>query len=400
MRLSRSSRSMFAVIAACSIWAASWPVHAQTPGVTDKEIVIGALGPLTGATSFMGVPGRDGMQLAIDEINAAGGVNGRKLKLDFEHAFTPAESVAAAKKLVENDDVFVLVLASGSTGAAAAADYVREKGVPTYNLFGATPIIRKPFAENVFHSAMPASEDSAQALIDRVFQANPKAKKIGLLVGTYAFPQANKTSVMPILQKRPVEVVLEEFDQGARDFTSQLIKFAREKVDAVIVLGSFSEGGFAIKQAPEKGLTNVVWVLDGSAVNDAIVPILGDKNPPNVWGYSNTPYFPAQSAPATKKFRDSWIGRYGQPPQGRPNIYDLVAYGGTYVLAAAIKNAGNDLSWKSLIASWSKLKNAKPSDLGGADVTYPESFTETDHQGNRVMGRATIKDGIWQVIPD
>ncbi len=400
MRLFRSSRSMFAVIAACSVWAMSWPAHAQTTGVTDKEIVIGALGPLTGATSFMGVPGRDGMQLAIDEINAAGGVNGRKLKLDFEHAFTPAESVAAAKKLVENDGVFVLVLASGSTGAAAAADYVREKGVPTYNLFGATPIIRKPFADNVFHSAMPSSEDSAQALVDRVFQANPKAKKIGLLVGTYAFPQANKASVMPILQKRPVEVVLEEFDQGARDFTSQLIKFAREKVDAVIVLGSFSEGGFAIKQAPEKGLTNVVWVLDGSAVNDAIVPILGDKNPPNVWGYSNTPYFPAQSVPATKKFRDSWISRYGQPPQGRPNIYDLVAYGGTYVLAAAIKNAGNDLSWKSLIASWSKLKNAKPSDLGGADVTYPESFTESDHQGNRVMGRATIKDGIWQVIPD
>lgn len=386
------------VVAAISMLSASGPIHAQAPGVSSSEITIGALGPLTGATSFMGVPGRDGMQLAIDEINQAGGINGRKLKLDFEHAFTPAESVAAAKKLVENDGVFVLVLASGSTGAAAAADYVREKGVPTYNLFGATPIIRTPFAENVFHGAMPSSADSAQALVDRVFQASPKAKKIGLLVGTYAFPQSNKASVLPILGKMPVEVLVEEFDQGARDFTSQLIKFAREKVDAVIVLGSFSEAGFAVKQAPEKGLTNVVWVLDGSAVNDAIVPILGEKNPPNVWGYSNAPYFPAQSAPAMKKFRDSWIARFGQPPQGRPNVYDLVAYGGTYVLAAAIKGAGSDLTWKSLIASWSKLKNAKPSDLGGADVIYPESFSETDHQGNRVMGRAMVKDGIWQVI--
>jgi branched-chain amino acid transport system substrate-binding protein len=387
-------------VAACLIGAMPFSAGAQSPGVTSTEVTIGAIGPLTGATSFMGIPGRDGMQLAIEEINQAGGINGRKLKLDFEHAFTPAESVAAAKKLVESNGVFVLVLASGSTGAAAAADYVREKGVPTYNLYGATPIIRKPFAANVFHGAMPSSEDSAQALVERVFQANPKAIRIGLLVGTYAFPQANKAAVLPILEKRPVEVVVEEFDQGARDFTSQLIKFARQKVDAVIVLGSFSEGGFAIKQAPEKGLTNVVWVLDGSAVNDAIVPILGDKNPANVWGYSNTPFFPAQSVQATEKFRELWLRRYGAPPQGRPNIYDLVAYGGTYVLAAAIKNAGKDLTWKSLIASWSKLKDAKPSDLGGTDVIYPESFTDTDHQGNRVMGRATIKDGIWQVVPN
>ncbi len=389
-----------ALIVAGSVWFGAAAAQAQSPGVTATEITIGALGPLTGATSFMGVPGRDGMQLAVDEINQAGGINGRKLKLDFEHAFTPAESVAAAKKLVEDDNVFVLVLASGSTGAAAAADYVREKGVPTYNLYGATPIIRTPFAENVFHGAMPSATDSAQALVDRVFQANPKAKKVGLLVGTYAFPQANKGAVLPLLQKKPVDVVVEEFDQGARDFTSQLLAFTREKVDAVIVMGSFSEAGFAIKQAPEKGLTNVVWVLDGSAVNDAVVPILGDKNPPNVWGYSNTPYFPAQSVAATSKFRELWTHRYGQPPQGRPNIYDLVAYGDTYVLAAAIKNAGNDLSWKTLIASWSKLKDVKPSDLGGLDVVYPESFTETDHQGNRLMGRATIKDGIWQVVPN
>ncbi len=393
LRLKRSLPLIAAALALLPL-----PAAAQSPGVTATEVTIGAVGPLTGATSFMGVPGRDGMQLAIEQINQAGGINGRKLKLNFEHAFTPAESVAAAKKLVESDGVFLLVLASGSTGAAAAADYVREKGIPTYNLFGATPIIRTPFAANVFHSAMPSSADSAQALVDRVFQANPKAKKIGLLIGTYAFPQANKAAVMPILGKLPVETVVEEFDQGARDFTSQLIKFARDRVDAVIVLGSFAEAGFAMKQAPEKGLSDVVWVLDGSAVNDAIVPILGEKNPANVWGYSNTPFFPAQAVPAMKQFRDAWIQRFGQPPQGRPNIYDLVAYGGTYVLAQAIKNAGQDLTWKSLIASWSNLKDAKPSKLGGADVIYPESFSETDHQGNRVMGRAKIKDGIWQVV--
>ena len=78
-------------------------------GVSDNEILIGALGQLNGPFAFIGVPGRDNMQITIDKLNAAGGINGRKLKLLFEQASTPAESVAAAKKLVEDDKVFVLV---------------------------------------------------------------------------------------------------------------------------------------------------------------------------------------------------------------------------------------------------------------------------------------------------
>ncbi|MDB5512387.1 MAG: Amino acid/amide transporter substrate-binding protein family [Enterovirga sp.] len=374
------------------------PAEAQAPGVTKDEITIGALGALTGATSFMGGPGRDGLQLGIEQINAAGGINGRKIKLVYEHAFTPAESVAAAKKLVESDKVFALILSSGSTGAAAAANYVRETGVPTYNLFGATPIIRTPFAKNVFHGAMPDAPTSAQALVDRVYQAKPDAKKIGLLVGTYSFPQSNKAAILPILEARGVKPVIEEFDQDSRDFTSQLISMARQRVDAVIVLGSFSEAGFAYKQAPEKGLANAVWVLDGSAVNDAIVPIIGERDPKNVWGYSNMPAFPAQDHPEAVKFRQAWIAKYGTPPQGRPNSYDMVGYGGAFILAKAIEAAGENLTWDGLIGAWSTMKGAKPSDLGGADVIFPETFSETDHQGNRALGRATIKGGLWQTV--
>ena len=74
--------------------------------------------------------------------------------------------MGAAKKLVEQDRVFVLVLGSGSTGAAAAADYVREGGIPTYNIVGATPKIRNPFARNVFSGVYPEA-----SLISQYFAA-------------------------------------------------------------------------------------------------------------------------------------------------------------------------------------------------------------------------------------
>ncbi len=286
------------------------PARAEV-GVTDNEVIIGALGPLTGATAFVGGPARDGMQLAIDQINEKGGIGGRKLKMIFEQALTPAESVAAAKKLVESDGVFVLVLASGSTGAAAAADYVRQSGIPTYNIAGATPIIRNPFANNVFHGAIASASQSASVLVSRVVDHVQPPRKVGVLVGTYAFPQADLKGVEAGLKGVAEDIDVEQFDQGARDYTSQLLSFARHKVNAVIVLGDFAEAGFAIKQAPEKGLTGVTWVLAGTAATDGIIPILGPGNAHDIWGYSSTPFFPGQKTPAMETFNKLWQAKMG-----------------------------------------------------------------------------------------
>ena len=374
--------------------------HAQAAqGITDKEIVIGALGQLNGPFAFIGAPGRDNMQLAVDKINEAGGINGRRLHLIYEHASTPAESVAAAKKLVENDKVFVLVIASGSTGAAAAADYVRAAKIPTYNTVGATPIIRNPFARNIFHSTIPEASITGQAMIDIAFQAVPKAKKVGVLAGTYAFPQSHLAEIRPRLAKRGgVETVVEQFDAAASDFTAQLVSFARQKVEVVLILGSFTEAGFAIKQAPEKGLTNVSYVLDGSAVNNAIIPIIGPDNTKITWGYFNAPYFPTQDDGPMPEYRKLLVSKIGNLPQGRPNIYDLIGYGATYVLAQVLQKTGRDLSWERLISTWETIKDAKPSDMKGLDVIFPETVTPADHQGNKKVSSARIVNNSWRVV--
>ncbi|HEY2184428.1 MAG TPA: ABC transporter substrate-binding protein [Xanthobacteraceae bacterium] len=378
----------------------SGPALAQAvQGVTDSEVLIGALGQLTGPFAFIGAPGRDNIQLAIEKLNDAGGINGRKLRLLFEHASTPAESVAAAKKLVENDKVFVLVIASGSTGAAAAADYVRSAQIPTYNTVGATPIIREPFARNVFHGTIPPASITGQAMIDIGFQAAPNATKVGVLAGTYAFPQSHLAEIKPRLEKRGgLEVVVEQFDAAASDFTAQLVSFARRRVQVVLILGSFTEAGFAVKQAPEKGLTDAKYVLDGSAVNNAIIPIIGAENTNNVWGYFNAPYFPTQDDPPIAGYRRQLVEKLGALPQGRPNIYDLIGYGSTYILAQVLKKAGRDLSWKRLIETWETLHDAKPSDMGGFDVIFPETVTPTDHQGNKKVASARIVNGSWKVV--
>ena len=399
LRISRRSMLHGAAAAAAVGFRPGAAFAQATQGVTDNEVLIGALGQLSGPFAFIGAPGRDNMQLAIDKINEAGPINGRKLRMIFEHASSPAESVAAAKKLTESDKVFVLVIATGSTGAAAAADYVRSDGIPTYNTVGATPIIRNPFARNVFHGTITDAGGSGQGMIDIALRAVPNATKIGILAGTYAFPQSHLNEIQPRLAKRGgVEVVVEKFDAAASDYTAQLISFARQRVQVVLILGSFTEAGFAIKQAPEKGLTNVTYVVDGSAVNNAIIPIIGAENTKNVWGYFNAPYFPTQTDEPMANYRRILTEKYGPPPVGRPNIYDLIGYGCTYVLAQVIMKAGRDLTRDSLITAWETIKDAKPSDMGGYDVIFPETVTPTDHQGNKLVAPARIVDGSWRVV--
>ncbi|RAI44125.1 ABC transporter substrate-binding protein [Rhodoplanes roseus] len=394
MRRGSYLRAALAIGVVAGLASTAAPVRAQEPGVSDTEITIGAIGALTGPLAFIGTPGRDGMTLALNEINQKGGVCGRKLKLNYEHASTPAESLAAVKKLVEQDKVFALVLASGSTGAAAAADYVRQVGVPTYNLYGSTPIIREPFSKNVFHGAIVPVEVAAPGLISMFYDEGHKPQKIGVLAGTYAFPQATLKAVEDHLKAQKVDYALEKFDQSARDFTSQLVSFGRQKVDSVLILGSFSEAGFAIKQARELGMTNIRWVLDGSAVSRAIVPIIGNAD--GIRGYFNNPAFPGQND-TVKEFEARLKTFLGSMPQGRPNNYDMIAYGSTYVVAEAIQGTGCQLTRDKFLASWSSLKDAGPTKMGGLDVSFPESFTETDHQGNYRLGATVVKNGEWQV---
>ncbi len=370
--------------------------HAED-GVTNDEIVVGAIGALTGPLAFVGAPGRDGLSIGFDEINKKGGVNGRKLRMIFEHASSPAESIAAVKKLVEQDKVFILILASGSTGAAAAADYVRQTGVPTYNLFGSTPIIRNPFAANVFHGAIVTIDNAALALISQIYDGGYQAKKIGVLAGTYAFPQATLKAVEEAMKTKKIDYVVEQFDQSARDYTSQLVSFAKAKVDAILILGSFSEAGFAIKQAKDMGMKDVRFVVDGSAVNRAIVPIIGDAD--GIRGYFNGPYFPGQNAKPIQDFEatlKAFLG--GAMPQGRPNAYDVIGYGSAFVVAQAIQGAGKSPTRQSLIDAWSNLKDAGPARMGGFPITFPESFTASDHQGNKSLGGTIVKDGEWSVV--
>ncbi len=125
-----ASKLFLALAASLALAAmAAAPARAEQ-GVTADSITIGAFGPITGPAAYIGLAGRDGAAMAIKEINAAGGINGRKLNMIFEDdGHSPAKALAAVKKLIDEDKVFMLFNVAGSNGTIGTIDYVKEKGM-------------------------------------------------------------------------------------------------------------------------------------------------------------------------------------------------------------------------------------------------------------------------------
>ena len=128
-------KSIVAPLIGAAATLAVLPALAQTKvtnqGVTPTEIVIGTHQDLSGPIKVWGVPVLNGMKLAVEEINAKGGINGRKIRMIAEDSgYDPKKAVLASQKMVEKDKVFAMIGPMGSPTVLAAQDILFEAGVP------------------------------------------------------------------------------------------------------------------------------------------------------------------------------------------------------------------------------------------------------------------------------
>src|SRR5258708_27323693 len=130
--MSRSLRAFGLAMGAVALTCL--PAVAQTKvtneGISANEIVIGTHQDLSGPIKVWGVPVSNGMKMAVEEINAAGGINGRKIKMILEdNGYDPKKAVLASQKIVERDKIFSMIGSMGSPTGMAAQDILFDAGV-------------------------------------------------------------------------------------------------------------------------------------------------------------------------------------------------------------------------------------------------------------------------------
>ncbi len=379
--------------AAAALLTLSLPVAGQQQGVTADTITIGAHGPITGPAAYIGLAGRDGMMLAVKEINAAGGVNGRKIVVVFEDdGHSPTKALAAVKKLVEQDKVFAVFGVGGSNATVGAVDYMKEKGVLYYVSIASAPPVTWPHAKNLFRGGTTETARYGE-LYAEFLATNYKAKRIAIMSGREEYPRNEGDATVDKLknwfQITPVARV--EFNINDKDFTPQLVEVQKANPEVIAFFGNPAEASIAMRQAKELGLKQPFFVgsnmVDPSLVNAAKASAEG------VVGFSLIPYLPGSKANDMVKWEAAWKKEYPNAPAGRPNNFDLLAYGDMYVLAEGMKRAGPNLTTASLITALEGIQNYRVS-----PVATPRTFSTKHHIGNLALVPMVVKDGQWEPV--
>ncbi|MBU4455265.1 ABC transporter substrate-binding protein [Patescibacteria group bacterium] len=243
--------AIIAVVIIGGIWYGAG--RKPAPVETEKEpIKIGAILPFTGKLGYYGDYYSHGLNLAIEEINNAGGINGKKIEIIYEdNQGDTSQSITAYQKLSQTDGVKIYITTlSGAT--LALAPLVENNHDILFNLNSAAPTISKAgdytFRNNIF----PLSEIKALS----TFINQKDYNKIALLMFNNDAGVEYKDLFSEEYISNGGEIVGSElYEQGATDFRTQLTKIKAKNVDAIIMFAYANEGGLIIKQAKEIGVT-------------------------------------------------------------------------------------------------------------------------------------------------
>lgn len=358
---------------AASMLGVTGTAGAQVQGVSDTEITIGSISDLSGPIASTGGPQRDGMVFAVEEINAAGGIHGRKLRLLVEdHAYDQKRAVLAAQKLLTQDKVFALVNVLGSPTALAAMPLAINRGVPFLFTAAASDATWVPHHPLKFGLMTPNSE-SVRAMVRYAHDKLGK-RRFGVLYqdddNGQSFVRAAETQFK---QHGLASAGTVSFKRGEVDFAAQVARLKAADVDVVLLgtAGARDTAAAAIetrKQGWKVDLvtgigasTNVTIKLGGEAVEGMHTP----------FQFLNSAQ---EMTPAFKAVVDRFKARFGQEPG------DGVAMGYTAVMlfAQGARNAGATLTPQTLTQGLEKVQNFTTPFEGP-----PFSFSPTDHGAPR-----------------
>ena len=380
--------------AAAVFYALSGQTRAEEPGITQDSIAIGAFGPITGPAAYIGLAGRDGANLAIKEINAAGGINGRKLSMIFEDdGHSPTKALAAVKKLIDQDHVFMIFCVAGSNGTLGTIDFVRENGRVMYVSFASAPGVTWPFARNMFRGGTTEVPRYGELYAEFVHDYL-KAAKVAILSGREEYPKNEGDALTAQLKKwyQIAPVKRAEFNIGDKDFTPQLLEIQGADPQVIAIFGNPAEAAIAMRQAKELGMNQPFFV--GPTMVDQGLLSAAKQSAEGASGFALIPLLPTSSNPEMKSWLAKWKQEYPNLPAGRPNTFDLLAYADIFVVADALKRAGKDLTTDKLIAA---LEATHEYRVGA--IATPRSFTKKHHIGNLRLQAMQVKNGEWEPVP-
>ena len=361
-------------------------------GVSKSEIVIGSIQDLSGPIAVLGKPVQNGMILRTEQINAAGGINGRKLKLVVEDSgYDPKKGVLAAQKLLNQDKIFAMVATMGSPVSLATLPLVVDKGVA--HLFPITAHTGnfEPLHKLKFSSSNPYPNTTRTGL-NLMMKMKPY-KRVAIIYQDDEYGLDVLRGAEATLKDAGMTLVEKtSYKRGATDFSSQMQKLKAANPDLIILATIVRETIGAMAAARQLGYTGDFF--GSEAAYQPAVAKAGGKAVEGLYAVSTVPT-PYRDDPGNPKSLNEWMDAYKARFKEDPDLYSV--YGSLMIdmFAKAAEKAGPNLTIDSLVKALET--NPYPRTFFG----NPEiSFSATKRMGQDQARIAQIKNGRWANVSD
>jgi ABC-type branched-subunit amino acid transport system substrate-binding protein len=319
------------------LFAVANPLDARADevGVSSDAILFGQVAALEGRSSALGQGMRQGILAAFAEINARGGVHGRKLELiSRDDGYDPDRSVAQTIKLIEEDQVFALIGAVGTPTTTATVPIATAKNVPFIGPFTGAAFLRAPDLHNVVNiRASYAAE--AEAWIKHLTE-HLHVKSIAIFYQDDSFGRDGLAGVKLALEKRSMELTAEgTFERNTKAVGSALRTLKRAEPEAVVMVGTYGPCAEFIKLAHRSGF-NPIFVNISFVGADALAKELGPEGQGVI--ISQVVPFPWDSS--VKVVADYQAAEKALDPGLMPEFVSLEGYLSGRLVAAALQQTG------------------------------------------------------------
>ncbi len=299
-----------------------------------EGIKVGVLLPLTGKLAKFGEIENKSFLMAAEEINAAGGVNGKKIDLIIEDTTgKPDVGRSAIEKLISQDKVTVVGGGYSSSVTWASVAVAQQRKVPFLVNTGSADKITEQGWNYIFRLNPPVSE-YPKGFASFLQSVATDVKTVAILHENSLFGQSGSKKFVKDCEKLGLDVLMKEgYEAGAIDFKPLLVKVKAKNPDLVYMISYIMDAALLIRQSEELNLTPKLFV--GGAAGFTLPEFEKNVGKGANFVYSATLWVPSVPYPGAKEYYDKFVAKYKEATE----YHGAEAYAGMYVIADALKRA-------------------------------------------------------------
>jgi branched-chain amino acid transport system substrate-binding protein len=373
-----SSRRLFLALLGCFLAAllVTGPSLRATAQTSGTPVLIGVTGPLTGQYAQYGAQWKKGFDLALDEINASGGINGRPLQYLFEDSQSdPRQTVTIARKFVADERIVVEVGDFSSAASMAASPIYQAAGLVQFGFSNSHPDFTKG-GDYIWSNAVN-QKDEMPLLAD--FLRDLGLKRPAVLYINSDWGRTAKDLLADAVKQRGGDVAAAEgYLADEKDFRSAIVRARNANPDSIALVSYYPDGAQITRQIRNAGITQPI-VAGGSIYSPKFLELGGEA----VNGVLTTvPFFPEDPRPVVQTFVKSFIAKHGH----EPDAYNGRAYDTFILLASVMRQFGAER--KAIRDGLARIKDV-PSVVYGTLTFDPQTRRVADP----FVSRLVVKSG-------